>query len=225
MRARGLYPIVDAGAVQARGFSTLDFAERVLDARPSLIQLRAKELGGRETLELLRALVPLCRAAGTLLFANDRPDLALLAGADGVHVGQSDLSVADVRRFAPSLAVGVSTHDPAELDRALAERPDYVAFGPVFATSTKANPEPVVGLDELARATDRARAAGIPLVAIGGIDRDRAPSIAKLGILGAVIGALVPDDGELGRVTELTRELGRLLGDELGVSPVTGAPT
>jgi thiamine-phosphate pyrophosphorylase len=212
MRSRGLYPIVDVDAVRARGLSTLDFAARVLAARPVLLQLRAKKLGSRETLELLRALLPICRAAGTLLFANDRPDLAVLAGADGVHVGQSDLTVADVRRFAPSLAVGVSTHDAAELDRALGERPHYVAFGPVFATSTKANPEPVVGLDELARARNRAHAAGIPLVAIGGIDRDRAPSIAGLGLLGAVIGALVPEDGELDRVTELARELDRLLG-------------
>ncbi len=225
MRVRGLYPIVDAGAVRARGFSTLDFAERVLGARPALVQLRAKELGGRETLELLRALVPLCRAAGTLLFANDRPDLAVLAGADGVHVGQSDLSVADVRRFAPSLAVGVSTHDPEELERALGERPDYVAFGPVFATNTKANPEPVVGLDGLVRASERARAAGIPLVAIGGIDRERAPSIGKLGILGAVIGALIPESGELDRVTEFTRELDRLLEGDPALAPVAATPT
>ena len=225
MRARGLYPIVDVAAVRARGLSPLDFAARVLGVRPGLLQLRAKTLGARETLELLRALVPLCRAAGTLLFANDRPDLAVLAGADGIHVGQSDLTVADVRRFAPSLAIGVSTHDPAELERALAERPDYVAFGPVFATSSKANHEPIVGLDGLARACERALAAGIPLVAIGGIDREVAPSIARLEVLGAVISALIPEDGELDRVTELARELGRLLGDDPPPLPVAAAPT
>src|SRR5262245_8211501 len=225
MRSRGLYPIVDVDAVRARGLSTLDFAARVLAARPGLLQLRAKTLGSRETLELLRALLPICRTAGALLFANDRPDLAVLAGADGVHVGQSDLTVADVRRFAPSLAVGVSTHDATELERALVERPDYVAFGPVFTTGSKANPEPVVGLDALARARDRALAVGVPLVAIGGIDRERAPSIARLGILGAVIGALVPEDGELERVTELARELARLLGDDTMLEPVPGAPT
>jgi thiamine-phosphate diphosphorylase len=178
-----------------------------------MLQLRAKELGARETLELLRALVPLCRAAGTLLFANDRPDLAVLSGADGVHVGQSDLAIADVRRFAPALKIGASTHDDDELDRALAERPDYVAFGPVFPTSSKANPEPVVGLERLARAKERASAAGIPLVAIGGIDHDRAPSIARLGLPAAVISALVPEDGNLGRVTELARNLARRLDD------------
>src|SRR5688572_28666185 len=185
MRRQGLYPIVDVGAVRERGWSVPDFAARVLATRPALLQLRAKTLGARETLELLRALVPLCRASGTLLFANDRADLAVLAGADGVHVGQSDLSLSDVRRFAPTLKVGVSTHDIAELERALAERPDYVAFGTVFPTSTKSNPEPVVVLDALTRAAEKARHADIPLVAIGGIDRERAPSLAKLGILGS----------------------------------------
>jgi thiamine-phosphate pyrophosphorylase len=218
MRAQGLYPIVDVSAVRARGWSVTDFAARVLAARPPLLQLRAKALGARETLALLRALAPICRASGTLLFANDRPDLAVLAAADGVHVGQSDLSLSDVRRFAPALKVGVSTHDATELERALAERPDYVAFGPVFPTNTKSNPEPVVGLDALERAVDQARDAGIPLVAIGGIDRERAPSIAKLGVLGAVIGALVPENGDLVRVTELAGELAGLFEGEVGAA-------
>ena len=211
MRARGLYPIVDAGTLRARGIAIVDFARELCAARPPLLQLRAKELGGRETLDLLRALLPLCRASGTLLFANDRPDLAVLAGADGVHVGQSDLSVADVRRFAPSLKVGTSTHDAPQLEAALAARPDYIAFGPVFPTASKAKPEPVVGLDALSRASERALALGIPLVAIGGIDRERAASIAERRVLGAVIGALVPADGDLSRVTPLARELDRLL--------------
>ena len=212
MRTPGLYPIVHVAAVRERGFSVPDFAARVLATRPALLQLRAKALGSRETLELLRSLVPLCRASGTMLYANDRPDLALLAGADGVHVGQTDLSLSDVRRFAPTLEVGVSTHDIGELERALAERPDYVAFGPVFPTRTKSNPEPVVGLDALGRAVEKARDAGVPLVAIGGIDHERAPSLAKLGVLGAVIGALVPADGDISRVTELAGDLARLLG-------------
>jgi thiamine-phosphate pyrophosphorylase len=207
MRAPCLYPIVDAGTVRQRGLEAVEFATRVLAVRPGVLQLRAKNLGARETLELARALAPLCRAAGTLFFVNDRPDLAVLAGADGVHLGQSDLSVADVRRFAPALEIGASTHDFAELDAALAERPDYVAFGPVFATSSKPNPEPVVGLEALGEAARRARAARIPLVAIGGIDVERVSFVARLGASAAVIGALVPADGDLGKVTELVREL------------------
>jgi len=215
MRVRGLYPIVDAAALAARGLDVREFASQVLEARPPLLQLRAKDLGARETLDFLRTLLPLCRAAGTLLFANDRPDLAVLAGADGVHVGQMDLSVGDVRRFAPKLLVGKSTHNPSELEAALAERPDYVAYGPVFATGSKRNPDPVVGLEGLAFALARAGEVGIPVVAIGGIDRERAASVAKLGVLGAVIGGLVPERVEgMTEVSGWAREMEGLLGGE-----------
>src|SRR5262245_35221080 len=99
MNLRGLYPIVDVDSLHARGVPILEFAARVLEARPDVLQLRAKSSGARETLELLRALKPRCAARGTLLFANDRPDLAVLAEADGVHVGQGDLGLGDVRAF------------------------------------------------------------------------------------------------------------------------------
>jgi len=208
---RGLYPLVDLDSLEQRGLSPLAFAERVLAARPPLLQLRAKAAGARATLELLRALAPRCRALGTLLFANDRPDLALLAGAEGVHVGQDDVPLAEVRRFAPSLRVGVSTHDLAQLERTLAERPDYVAFGPVFATPSKRGHEPVVGIDGLGRAHALARAAGVPLVAIGGIDLERATLARAHAELVAVIGALLPPDATLDDVERRARELSRLL--------------
>jgi thiamine-phosphate pyrophosphorylase len=211
MSVRGLYPIVDAEALATRGLSPLAFAERVLRARPPLLQLRAKSLGARETLELLRALVPLARRAGALLFANDRPDLALLAGADGVHVGQSDLPLAEVRRFAPGLKVGVSTHDERELEAALAERPDYVAFGPVFSTRSKAQPEPTVGVERLAAAAVLARRSRVPLVAIGGVDRARLGQAGAHADLVAVIAALLPGDGGLTGVAECARELSAAL--------------
>jgi len=202
LELRGLYPIVDVTAVERRGLPLLAFAERVLAARPSLVQLRAKGKPARDTLALLRALAPLCARSGTLLFANDRPDLALLAEVPGVHVGQHDLPLSEVRRFAPALKVGVSTHTHAELDRALAMRPDYVAFGPVFATPSKVDHEPPVGLDGLATAYERARRAGVPLVAIGGIGLEQAAAIGARSDAAAVIGALLPDDGRLESVTE-----------------------
>jgi thiamine-phosphate pyrophosphorylase len=207
MSLRGLYPIVDAEALAARGLSPIPFATRVLEARPPVLQLRCKALGARDTLELLRALVPIARGVGTLLFANDRPDLALLAGADGVHVGQADLPLAEVRRFAPSLKVGVSTHGLAELEQALSEKPDYVAFGPVFSTRSKASPEPTVGLTLLSTAGRLARSAGVPLVAIGGIDRGRIGQAGAHADLIAVIAALLPEGSGLEGVTELTRDL------------------
>ena len=180
-------------------------------ARPALLQLRAKHLGARDTLELLRALRPLCTEAGAHLIANDRPDLAVLGQCDGVHIGQEDLPLPLVRTLAPGLLVGVSTHNLEQLSAALAERPDYVAFGPVFATASKERPDPSVGLALLAEAHAAAERAGIPLVAIGGINLERAAQIAERAELGAVIAALQPNRGSLDGVSEAAKELQRAL--------------
>src|SRR5580700_2363346 len=158
---RGLYAIVDAAALEACGIEIIAFAEAVLSAPLAALQLRAKVVSARETLALLRELAPMCRRAGVSLVANDRPDLAVLAGCDLVHVGQDDMPIDRVRRIAPGLGVGVSTHSLEQLDAALVTRPAYVAFGPVFQTTTKANPDPVVGVPALKTAYARARAAGI----------------------------------------------------------------
>jgi thiamine-phosphate pyrophosphorylase len=206
---RGLYAILDLDAAEARGIAPLELARRLLAARLPLMQLRAKHAPARRSLELLRALRPLCTSANTLLFANDRPDLALLSGADGVHLGQEDLPIEEVRRIAPGCLVGISTHDPEELARALAGAPDYVAYGPVFPTGSKQRPDPVVGLDGLAAAAAMARSARVPLVAIGGIDLERAPLVARHADLAAVIGGLLPPDGDF---TERARALHRALG-------------
>ena len=200
---QGLYPIVDIDALAKKGVAPLAFAERVLAARPALLQLRAKHESSRDVLSLLEQLTPLCERAGTLLFANDRADLAALARADGVHVGQDDLPIEAVRRLFPALKVGVSTHDMAQLERALGERPDYVAFGPVFATESKLRPDPVVGLAGLALAAKRAEAAGVPLVAIGGITLAHASALSELNVLAAVIGALVSDSLQQAEYTAL----------------------
>ncbi len=202
-----LYPIIDLDSLAARGLEPLAFAERVLTARPRWLQLRAKRASARETLDILDQLLPLCRAAGSELFANDRPDLALLAGAAGVHVGQTDLPVSAVRRIAPKLKIGVSTHNREQLLHALAEAPDYVAFGPVFATQSKERPDPVVGMEGLREACALAEQRGIPLVAIGGITLERSAEIAALGAFAAVIGALV--DSELAAVERRAAALAR----------------
>ncbi len=207
---RGLYPIVDVDALRQLGNSPLaicQFAERVLAARPPLLQLRAKHSGAKDTLELLRALRPLCTRAGARLIANDRPDLALLAECDGVHVGQDDLPLSTVRQIAPGLLVGVSTHDPSQLAAALAEKPDYVAFGPVFSTVSKERPNASVGLSGLTKAYAAARAAHVPLVAIGGINLARAAEVVAHCDLAAVIAALLPDPSSLAGVTEAARAL------------------
>ncbi|HKO52639.1 MAG TPA: thiamine phosphate synthase [Polyangiaceae bacterium] len=212
---RGLYPIVDVDSLRELGsqsfgpgtHAVLAFAERVLAARPPLLQLRAKHAGTRDTLELLRALRPLCSAFGARLVANDRPDLAVLAQCDGVHIGQEDLPLPLVRLLAPGLLVGVSTHTLEQLLAALAEKPDYVAFGPVFGTASKERADPSVGLALLAQAHAAAHSAGIPLVAIGGINLERAPRVAEHSELAAVIAALQPTRGSLDGVSEAAQAL------------------
>jgi thiamine-phosphate pyrophosphorylase len=206
---RGLYAIVDLEALALRRMEPLDFARRVLDARPALLQLRAKLTAARDTLALARELAPLCRAAAVPFVLNDRADLALLAGADGVHLGQEDIPIAVARRSMPELSFGVSTHDVMQLEAALRERPTYVAFGPVFATRSKAAPDPVVGVEGLGRAHARARDAAVPLCAIGGIDLDNAARVAEYAEVGAVIAALlVPDAAVTQRARDLHARLG-----------------
>jgi thiamine-phosphate pyrophosphorylase len=191
----GLYAIVDAGALDLVNLAPLAFADALLGARPAALQLRAKNVSARETLALLRALAPMCHRAGVPLVANDRPDLAILAGCDLVHVGQDDMPIERVRRIAPGLAIGVSTHTLEQLDAALAAKPAYVAYGPVFSTTTKVNPDPVVGVAGLTAAYARAHAAGVPLVAIGGVTFERARGLVAITDAVAAIGDLLPGKG------------------------------
>lgn len=203
---RGLYAICDVDFLTRGGVAPLAFVEAVLESRPAALQLRAKSLAARPTLDLLRAIQARCARARVPLFANDRPDLALLAGCAGVHLGQTDVAVNDARRVAPSLAIGVSTHSLEQVERALRDAPDYLAFGPVFATQSKADPDPIVGLSALAAAAQRCHAAGVPIVAIGGLNLERAREVAGLAAAGAVISALLPAGG-LAQVPAAARAL------------------
>jgi thiamine-phosphate pyrophosphorylase len=207
---RGLYAIADVEALHRAQLNVLDFVSDVLRARPAALQLRAKSSAAGDTLALLERMLPLCRSAKVPLFCNDRIDLALLAGCDGVHVGQHDPPPRAVRKLAPDLALGVSTHTLAQLEQALAERPTYVAFGPVFGTRSKREPDPIVGLEGLREAHRRCTRAGVPLVAIGGITLERAPDVASAADAGAVISALLPAHGEgsEARARALQRALG-----------------
>ncbi len=198
---KGLYAIVDTNLLARRRTDPIAYARALVAARPAALQLRAKDVPAREILGLLRALRPICRQAGVPLVANDRADLAALAGCEIVHIGQEDLPYELVHRIAPQLGVGISTHDMHQLDRALASRSRYVAFGPVFETGTKVNPDPVVGMSGLRSASKRARAAGTPLVAVGGITLARAPEVATLADSCAVIADLYPEGATLGDVT------------------------
>lgn len=200
---RGLYAIVDLETLARRDLDPVRFARSIIEARPAAIQVRAKAAGARATLDLLRALHPLASRAGVPLFANDRPDLALLAGADGVHVGQDDLPVALARGLATAigstLRVGLSTHNDPQVESAIhavdLELPDYIAVGPVFATTSKDRPAGTVGVDRLAALSARIRAVrpGLPIVAIGGMSLERAREVSTIVDAVAVIQALVPE--------------------------------
>ena len=187
---KGLYAIVDTKLLAARGTDPVAYARALLEVRPAALQLRAKEVGAREILAMLRALGPMCRQLGVPLVANDRADLAALAGCEAVHIGQDDLPYELVHRIAPQLSVGISTHNLEQLERAILFKPRYVAYGPIFETANKVNADPVVGIEGLRQASRIARAAGVPLVAIGGITLARVHELAPYADACAVIGDL-----------------------------------
>ena len=198
---RGLYAIVDTAALEQRGIDVVDFTRAVLSVRPAAIQLRDKaaEHGGiRSTLELLSRLAPLASAAGVPLYANDRPDLALLTGCPGVHVGQTDLPVQLVRTLATRmnarLSVGLSTTNEAQISAGIEAGADYLAIGPVFGTKNKTNPNPTLGLSRLQDIASHARSQGFsgPLVAIGGLELENARMVGQIVDALAIIGGLLP---------------------------------
>lgn len=149
-------------------------------------QVRAKDLGGRDLTALVEGVVSLVRPAGAVVTVNDRLDVALAAGADGVHLGSADLPVAAARRVAPDLLVGATFRSRAEVERAASDGADYAGFGPVFATASKPGLPAPVGVPAVSAA-----AGVLPLVAIGGLDAGRAASVLAAGAHGvAVIGAV-----------------------------------
>jgi thiamine-phosphate pyrophosphorylase len=170
-------------------------AEAACDAGAAVVQLRAKRTGDRDALELARAIRAATRAAGALFYVNDRFDLALLAEADGVHLGQEDLPPARLPESARArLQVGRSTHTLDQVRAAREEGVDYVAFGPLFDTGSKDQAYTARGLEQLALA---ARAAApLPLVAIGGIDAGRAGALRAAGAAGAAVISAVADAGD-----------------------------
>lgn len=207
----GLYALVDIDALTGAGLAPVTFTDTLLASSSfAALQLRAKHLGSREFLATARALAPRCREAGVDFYVNDRPDIALLAGAAGVHVGLDDLPVDDVRRFAPGLRIGVSSHTLADVNAALDTDADYVAFGPVFGTRSKGDAAPTTGLDTLRAAAACCARVGRPLVAIGGITLANASLVREAGATaGAVISALM-----VGNVREVARALHAALGGE-----------
>jgi thiamine-phosphate pyrophosphorylase len=193
-----LYAIIDvspANPIQ----TTLSFAEKLVSGGVRLIQLRAKHASPHQLYDMARTLINALSGSRTLrdlkIIVNDRPDIAAVVGAAGVHVGQDDLPVEGARKVCASpLWVGVSTHNLEQLREADGTSADYIALGPIFRTVTKESPDPVVGLDFLRAARKLTRK---PLVAIGGITVQSAGEVFRAGadsvaVIGDLSGATDP---------------------------------
>jgi thiamine-phosphate pyrophosphorylase len=166
-----VYPILDTAALDRVGIGIVEAAEAFLEGGAEILQFRHKAFWSREIFAEAEKVAGLCRQARALFIVNDRADFAALLGA-GLHLGQDDLAPTDARVVvSPETPIGLSTHNPDQMRAAGFEPVDYVAFGPIFQTASKEQPDPTVGIEALLSIrtlTSR------PLVAIGGITRDNA---------------------------------------------------
>ena len=190
-----VYPLTD---VQLSGLSHADQVRLLGSGGATLVQLREKHMPALQFYEHARAAV----ATGVQLIINDRVDIALAVGAHGVHLGQDDMPPEAARRLLGDKAIiGYSTHSVEQAEKALTLPIDYIAIGPIFATSTKTNPSPTLGLEGL-RAV-RAAVGNAQLVAIGGISHSNAREVIEAGADSvAVISALLSDPAEIPHATQ-----------------------
>ena len=197
-----LYAIVDAERIGVA--SPLAMCRILLGTGVRLIQYRDKKASSRDLFEACRQLQVSVREAGGIFIVNDRVDIALAVGADGVHVGQWDLPVELARRvLGKRILIGTSTHSSEQVREADETSADYIAFGPIFPTQSKESPDPIVGLAGLREARKLTRK---PLVAIGGIDRENASAVIAAGADSvAVIRDLVQSPDVAQRAREFLR--------------------
>ncbi len=190
---RGLYGILDiSAAAPLPGRTARQIYASLFAARAPVVQLRMKNASAAAMLALMTELRT-HRPPETLLIVNDRLDVALATEADGVHLGQDDLPLLEAQRIVKNCGrknflLGISTHNAEQAAAALRGGADYIALGPIYATTSKANPDPVVGLEELAALC---QIATCPVVAIGGITVERAAAVAAAGAqMAAIISAV-----------------------------------
>ncbi len=177
-----LYGILDLGYVKPEQAVTM--AARVLAGGVGILQLRGKGLPKDLLCSLGQEVSPLCRDRGVPFVINDYPDLVAANGADGVHIGQDDMSVAEARALlGPEAIIGKSTHSLDQVRAASAEAPDYIGFGPLFSTATKPDYAPI-GLEDI---TEAHRLINCPIFCIGGIKRENLAGIVAAGARRAVV--------------------------------------
>jgi thiamine-phosphate pyrophosphorylase len=205
-----LYVVLDSDVAERFRWSIIDLARACLAGGARLLQVRAKHLAAGPMVELCERVVAEARPANARVIVNDRGDVARLADAAGVHVGQDDLTPDLVRRVVgPDLFVGLSTHTRDQVARALASPIDYLAVGPVFDTATKETGYERVGLDLVRLAAAEAAPVGMPVVAIGGITLEQAPNVLEAGAASvAVISDLLTGGDPEGRTRAFVARLG-----------------
>jgi len=207
-----LYAICDADVCADAGWTLTDFAAACMDGGATLLQLRAKHSTSADFLRFTETVMTRAAAAGASIIVNDRADVARLAGAGGVHVGQDDLRPSEVRRIVGAEAiVGLSTHSREQFASAIDEPITYAAVGPVFGTTTKDTGYTTVGLDLVREASEMAGSRQLPVVAIGGITLERAASVIAAGATSvAVITGLLVDNAPEARVRAFLDRLSRV---------------
>jgi thiamine-phosphate pyrophosphorylase len=194
LRIPPIYPILDTGTLERRGLDPLDAAKALLEGGARILQYRHKTFWSQSAFNEAKQIAELCRQTGALFIINDRADYALYLSDlnAGLHLGQDDLLPADARKvIGPDPIIGFSTHNAAQMEAALTYPVDYVAYGPIFPTTTKERPDPATGIEALREIRTLTTK---PLIAIGGITRENAPDCLRAGADSvAIIADLFPD--------------------------------
>ncbi len=197
----GLYPIIDTSIVPKDKITTV--AKAIISGGARILQLRAKELQVRDLMEVSLCVKEVTQRAAVTFIINDRVDVALLTGADGVHLGQEDIPLKDARSLlGPDAIIGVSTHNPEEAIEAALAGADYISLGPLFPTKTKEDAHPVRGLAILRAVAKAVKEAApgkdIPIVAIGGITEETAPEAIASGAAACAVISDILEANDIG---------------------------
>lgn len=196
-----LYVITDEEIAKK---SHIEIAKEVLEGGATVIQLRDKNKSDREMVKIAKEMVRICHAYGAYLIVDDRVDVALVSGADGVHLGSEDIPVFDVRKVAPeNFIIGATVHSVEEALKAQEEGADYLGVGSIFPTATKRREIVLIGLEGLQKVIS---AVTIPVVAIGGIRLEHVRSIFETGASGIAVCSYILSQED---ITEATRKLKR----------------
>lgn len=207
-----LYVITDE--VLSGGLPHVEIARRAVEGGADVIQLRDKTLGSRELTRIGREIAAITKPAGVLLIVNDRLDVALACGADGVHLGQEDIGPGIARQLVPpGFIIGVSVGSVEEARQAEADGADYVALSPTFATASKANAGPGHGLEQLRKIRNTVR---IPVIAIGGIGPGNVEDVIRAGTDGIAVISAVVSAPDISRAARTLKSLIRRAKREAG---------